>query len=259
MTARRFRKIGVIGGMGPEATLLFMQRVLDATPARDDGDHIPMLIDNNPQIPSRIRALIDGTGEDPAPVLAAMARGLSDAGAEALVMPCNTAHNYTDAIRAAVSIPFLSMVDLTAAAFARALQPGAKVGILASPAIAMTGLYDRALSAIGLTTLYPGDQGAMLQAIRALKISADDAGAHDTVIAGAQDLIDQGADMLLVGCSEFSLISDSIAALHPTIDSLNVLVDHAIAFSTDAAPARRDDVVPAAAAGGHGETRHGLA
>lgn len=259
MTALRFRKIGVIGGMGPEATLLFMQRVLDATPARDDGDHIPMLIDNNPQIPSRIRALIDGTGEDPAPVLAVMARGLSDGGAEALVMPCNTAHNYADAIRAAVSIPFLSMVDLTTAAFARRLEPGARVGILASPATASTGLYDRSLSAVGLTTLYPGDQGAMLQAVCALKISAEDAEACDTVIAGAQDLIGQGADMLLVGCSEFSLISDCIIALHPTIDSLNVLVDHAIAFSTGAEAANSRGAALAAPADGHGEARPGLA
>ena len=79
-----------------------MQKVLDAIPAVDDADHIPLLVDQNPQVPSRIRRLIEGTGEDPAPVLADMARRLVAGGAEALAMPCNTAHHYAPAIRSAV-------------------------------------------------------------------------------------------------------------------------------------------------------------
>ncbi len=87
------RTVGILGGMGPEATVLLMQKVIAAVPARDDSDHVPLIVDQNSQVPSRIRRLIEGVGEDPAPVLAAMARRLEAAGAEALAMPCNTAHH----------------------------------------------------------------------------------------------------------------------------------------------------------------------
>ena len=102
--------IGIIGGMGPEATVDLMRRVIAATPAGDDGDHIHMIVDNNPKIPSRIATLIDGNGIDPAPELIRMARGLEAAGATVLAIPCNTAHAYADQIAASVAIPLLDMV-----------------------------------------------------------------------------------------------------------------------------------------------------
>ena len=88
------RTVGILGGMGPEATVLLMQQVIAAVPARDDADHVPLIVDQNRQVPSRIRRLIEGTGEDPRPVLAAMARRLQGRGPQALAMPCNTAHAY---------------------------------------------------------------------------------------------------------------------------------------------------------------------
>src|ERR1700679_257808 len=114
MSAKQ-KPVGVIGGMGPEATVDFLRRIVAATPARDDADHIHVLVDNNPQIPSRIAALIDGHGEDPAPVLCAMARGLEKQGADFLVMPCNTAHYYLQRIARAVNIPVLDMIALSIA------------------------------------------------------------------------------------------------------------------------------------------------
>ena len=134
--------VGVLGGMGPEATILLQQRVLGTVDAQDDADHLPLLIDMNPQVPSRIAHLIEGTGEDPAPVLAAMAQRLERAGATALAMPCNTAHHYAPAIEAAVSIPFLNMVTLSVDRAAGQLPSGASVGILASPAVRMAGVFD---------------------------------------------------------------------------------------------------------------------
>ncbi len=129
------RRVGILGGMGPQATILLMQKVLDAIPAVDDADHIPLLVDQNPQVPSRIRRLIEGTGEDPAPVLADMARRLVAGGAEALAMPCNTAHHYAPAIRSAVTVPFIDMVDLSVTKAAKLAGPDGQVGILASPAV----------------------------------------------------------------------------------------------------------------------------
>ncbi len=233
MSARPLRTVGVLGGMGPEATVMFMRRVIAAVQAGEDSDHIPLLVDNNTQVPSRIKALVEGGGADPGPVLSAMAMRLQAAGAEALVMPCNTAHNYSGSITEAASIPFLSMVELTAEKIARE-APGAGVGIIASPAVKLTELFERPLRAHELRPIYPTDQDALLTAIKALKVSAGDRQALALTLAGALDALGQGADVLLVGCSEFSLITREIAALGRVVDSLDVLVAEAVAFSTGA-------------------------
>lgn len=224
------RPVGVLGGMGPEATLLFMQRVLAAVSAEDDADHIPLLVDQNPQVPSRIKALIEGKGIDPSPVLAAMAKRLETAGAQGLVMPCNTAHAYAPVIQTAVGIPFLSMVEATAEVIAER-HPKAKVGMLASPAIKRAAVFDPAFQANGLTPLYAEDQDALLSAIRQLKRDGNDPLARETTLRMAKALYAQGADIVLVGCSEFSMLTQDIAAQMPVIDSLDVLVSATVMFS----------------------------
>ena len=97
--------VGIIGGMGPEATVDLMQRVIRLTPAKDDSAHIRCLVDDNPKIPSRIKALIEGTGESPGPAIAATAKNLESWGADFIAIPCNTAHYYHAEAQAAVSIP----------------------------------------------------------------------------------------------------------------------------------------------------------
>ena len=125
--APELRTIGILGGMGPQATVLLQQRLIEAVEAADDCDHVPLLVDMNPQVPSRLSYILKGEGEDPGPALANMARRLEDAGAEALAMPCNTAHHFAGAIRSAVDIPFIDMVSLTAsraaARFALTIRP----------------------------------------------------------------------------------------------------------------------------------------
>ena len=105
--------IGIIGGMGPEATVDFMNRIIRATPAKDDIDHIRLIVDNNPKIPSRMKAILEQTGEDPTPCLVEMARKLADWGADILTIPCNTAHYYYQIIKDAIDIPVLNMIELT--------------------------------------------------------------------------------------------------------------------------------------------------
>ncbi len=83
--------VGIIGGMGPEATVDLMRRIIANTPALDDIDHIRCIVDNNPKIPSRIKALIEADGESPGPVMAAMGKSLEAYGVDFLAIPCNTA------------------------------------------------------------------------------------------------------------------------------------------------------------------------
>jgi aspartate racemase len=232
------RVIGVLGGMGPEATILLQQKLLRATPADDDADHIPLLVDVNTQVPSRIRALVDGTGESPGPVLVAMAQRLQAMGADALAMPCNTAHGFVRQIEAAVAIPFLDMVRLGAAAVAARTGGGARVGLLGSTALRNIGLYEAPLAEHGLTLAYPARQDALMAALKAFKRRSDDHDARATLRVVAQDLVDDGAQALLVACTEFSLAVDVLPERVPAVDALDALVEAIRAFAASREPLR---------------------
>jgi aspartate racemase len=103
------KTVGVLGGMGPEATVDFMATVVAMTPVKTDQDHVHMIVDNDPSIPPRQDAILR-SGADPGPAMARMAKGLETAGADFLVMPCNTAHAFSKAVTAAVDIPLLSII-----------------------------------------------------------------------------------------------------------------------------------------------------
>ena len=228
------RVVGVLGGMGPQATIALMARVLDLVPARDDADHVPLIVDSNTQVPSRIKAILEGDGADPAPVLAAMARRLQAAGAQALAMPCNTAHFYGDSIRGAVDIPFLDMLALAARAADRAAVPGAPIGVLASPAVRRTRVLERALAAVGRRAVYGADEAALLGAIRSIKAQGPDAAAAAVLRGASAGLCAAGAEVQLVACTEFSLLKDALAAQAYAIDTMDVLARAVVDFSKGA-------------------------
>jgi aspartate racemase len=225
------RTIGILGGMGPEATILLQRKVMDAVPARDDSDHSPLLIDMNPQVPSRIAHLIEGHGIDPGPTLAQMAVGLQHAGCAALAMPCNTAHHYAPAITDAAHIPFLNMIDLAADHALRTVGKGGCVGVLASPAVRTTGLFERALDAHQISVLWPEQDAAMLAAIKRIKAEGPVAAARSALLAASSELADARADLQFIACSEFSLIADSVAPTVSAVDTVDLLAQAIVAFS----------------------------
>jgi len=222
--------VGVIGGMGPEATVDFLRRLVAATPAKDDADHIRVLVDNNPKIPSRIAALIDGTGEDPLPVLIAMARGLERQGADVLVIPCNTAHYYLPRIAEAVSIPTLDMVALAIAALGRLSPKPHRIGMLASPAVQKVGLYALRLKEAGFEAVFPDADGEarMLGVIRAVKANALTA-RHRRDYSDIAASLDVGA--YLIACTELSVIGPPEGLAKPFVDALDMLVEATIRFA----------------------------
>jgi len=220
------KTVGVIGGMGPEATVEFMRRLVAAIPAQDDSDHLHVIADNNPKIPSRIKAILEGGGEDPTPVLVAMARKLEAMGAEFLTIPCNTAHYYHPAVAKAVGIPVLDMVGLAVARL-DALEPKPKkIGMLASPAVLRVGLFDKRLAAAGYEST-PVDQDTedrLLEIIKAVKAGGASPAHRRTYEAIARKLKENGADAFLVACSELSLLPPPDIG-SPVVDTLDVLVD----------------------------------
>jgi len=222
------RVVGIIGGMGPEATLDLMRRVLLKTPAQEDQDHIHLIVESNPKIPSRIAHLIDGTGVDPTPELIRIAQNLQRAGAEALAIPCNTAHAYAHSIRRAVSIPLLDMVQLTVDQIAGSRRV-ARVGLLASSAVLATELYAKSFASHGIAVVHPARQDEVMSLIKAVKRGETGPESEAALARIALDLANQ-ADVLLVGCSELSVIAAGITA--PFVDSLDVQAQAIVSFAT---------------------------
>lgn len=221
--------VGILGGMGPEATVELMRRVVTITPASDDQDHIRMLVDHNPKVLSRIQALIDGSGDSPAPVLVDMAQRLERAGATLLAMPCNTAHAFAGSIAASVDIPLLDMIGLTTTRISRMVLRHRRVGMLASSAIGSLGLYDKALAELGIATIDPDRQQAVMGIIKAVKRGDTGTAQRRELRALAEELIADRADVLLLACTELSVIADGLDDDLAVINSLDVLVEAIVA------------------------------
>lgn len=198
----RPKVVGILGGMGPEATGDLFLKIVKATPAQRDQDHLRIIVDNIPQIPDRTAAIL-GHGPDPSPMLEAAARRLESWGAELIVIPCNTAHYFYPAISAAVGIPVLHIMRETALAIRRE-QPGAqRAGVLASTGTLETGLYRDALAAQGLAEVRPGEeaQQAVMQAIYEVKAGGRDQ-PRRLLAAAARELVANGAELVIAGCTE---------------------------------------------------------
>lgn len=189
--------------MGPDTTVDFMAKVIAATPATKDQDHAHLLVDQNPGLPNRQEALL-GSGEDPGPAMAAMARGLERAGADFLVMPCNTAHAFAPVIREAVSIPLLSIVDVTV----DACRDQDAVGVMATAGCIRAGLYQDALTAAGIAPILPDDAAIEEITRLAFAIKLGDRGQEVTagMKALADALVAQGAETLVAACTEIPLV-----------------------------------------------------
>ena len=217
--------VGVLGGMGPAATLDFFARVLAETKAKRDQDHIRLIIDCDPAVPDR-NAAVAGTGPSPVPALQEMARGLQAAGAELLVMPCNAAHAFFDDVRAATDLPLISIIDVTVEALRRSLPQLRRAGVLASTGCVDAGLYQKALAGIGVEALVPEGE-ARERFMRVLyRIKSGDTGfaAKSEMIAVSDALIADGAQAIIAGCTEVPLVLAPADVAAPLLNSTDCLV-----------------------------------
>lgn len=228
---------GVLGGMGPSATVDFMSRVISLTPADTDQDHVRMLVDHNPKTPDR---QIDTKAQRQAvrETLAEMAMGLEAAGADFLVMPCNTAHGFYDLAVEKTTIPFLNIVTETVAAIPESEPDARNVGLLATDACLQDQLYQKAIHDAGMSVLLPsgGEQQAIMKLI--FKIKAGDQGsdvAHEMSNI-ANSLIQRGADVLIAGCTEIPLVLSPERLTVPCLSSTEVLAARTAAICLGNAP-----------------------
>ena len=233
------RIAGVLGGLGPDATVHFMARVLELTPAESDQDHVRLIVDQNPQVPNRQRAILGHAEEsDVRTSLADMAAGLERAGADFLVMPCNAAHAFADDIVAAVQIPFVSIIDAT---LERLPEDARRVGVLETPACRDARLYGAALDARGIVgiTLDDDDCRALMELAYRIKVGERGDDVRTGMQALAEALVARGADALIAGCTEIPLVLEDDDVSVPLLSSTDALALRTIAL------ARGEQALPA--------------
>jgi len=220
---KKEKVVGIIGGMGPGATIDLMKRIICLTPALDDIDHIRCIVDNNPKVPSRIKAIIEGNGEDPGPCMADMGKCLESFGADFLVIACNTAHYYYDVIQNAVNIPVINLIDIVSLHVKINFPGQDKIGILASPAVAMTQLYSKRLKKLGIKDIWPDPdyQDSLFDVIKEVKKGNMGTGVCNKYEKVCEHLSIKGVKTAIVACTELSELY-SILPIQ-TIDAAQVL------------------------------------
>lgn len=195
------RLLGVLGGMGPLATVDFLRKLIEETPARRDQDHVPVIVYSVPQIPDR-PAAITGNGESPLPHMLEGVRTLKHAGASAIAIACNTAHYWYDELVAQGGVPILHMADAACAAVNKTnIQ---RVGLLATDGTLAAGFYQARLKAHGLECVTCNAQTQrtlVLPAIEGVKRN-DLAPAHALALRAARTLLEDGAQAIIMGCTE---------------------------------------------------------
>lgn len=236
-------KVGVVGGVGPLATVDFVSRIVQNTPAHCDQDHIKVVVEQNPQIPDRT-ANLSGDGKDPTVALYATCKRLERAGADIIAIPCNTAHAYLDRIQRHVDVLIVSMLSETIATVQDAFPSASKIGLLATNGTVQSRLYHDTAEAAGLDliTPEPGFQTLVMEAIygeTGVKAGHTEGRCREQLYAAGQHLSERGADVLILGCTELPLIApETSSGLPPMLDPTDILARKCVslALSLWAAP-----------------------
>ncbi len=220
---------GIIGGIGPEATnhftsLLVQLRLQYAT---KDQDHIPFLLFNNPQIPDRTEYLLKKSDINPISEIIKTGIALKNAGATFLVMPCNTAHAFSQTIEEEVGLPLINMLDETATHVERVYGDKATVGVLATTGTIETQLFEKSFGNISknITVLTPdaAEQAEVMRAIYDIKSNSVNDGNVQVLYAAANRLMSRGASIIILGCTEIPLALKAEKCKFFRVDTLEVL------------------------------------
>lgn len=221
--------IGILGGMGPEATADLFVRIIRETPAKKDQEHLRVIVDNNPKIPDRTAAIL-GEGVSPVSEMIKTAKNLEKSGADFIVMPCITSHYYFEELKKSVKVPILNMVELTAQNISKNFPKTKKAGLLGTTGTVKSRLFDKWLNKFGVEMIYPSKtfQGKIMEAIYDYIKAGKILKGKEIVVNVANHLIKLGADIIICGCTEISLVLKNGDITKPVIDPMQILAQTAV-------------------------------
>ncbi len=229
--------IGILGGMGPLATVDFLSKLVQRTPASCDQDHVPVVVYSVPQIPDRSASILRG-GESPLPAMRAGIRTLERAGAGAIAIACNTAHFWYDDLARECRVPLLHIADCACAALGSEV---AKVGLIATTGTLAAGFYQQrlALRACACLTNAQDEFDAWVTPGIGLVKAGKLQGAGALLQQAVAALLERGAQRVILACTEIPPALECVAApqLQQCIDATATLADACIQWSMRNAPA----------------------
>jgi aspartate racemase len=213
--------IGIVGGLGPLAGVLLQKYIIEATPANRDQDHFSVITYTNPQIPDRTTSLLGPKkGLDFAEEIIKTIGILEQAGASIIGIPCNTAHARYEIIQNACNIPVVNMVKEVVRLFDT--ENGSNIGLLATDGTIASDVYQK--SSLNTKWIIPNklEQALVMDTIYSIKAGRKP---HiEAIINICNNLLFRGADRIILGCTELSIIQDAlIKAKLPLLDSLRIL------------------------------------
>jgi aspartate racemase len=229
--------IGVLGGMGPEATNKLCELITANTIVSRDQDHIPVITYNNPRIPERVAAVRDGNAPSPVPEMRRTAQVLERAGADLLLLPCNLAHFFIADVQASIRIPILNMIEETVNFTVEHYPQCGRVGLLASTPTVECGIYERAFGRYGRNVIAPHAADQAQKVMEAIYGSEGIKCGHKTrprklLQDAAEHLAARGAEIIIAGCTEVSLVLKSREGSPlDVIDPLEIIARVAVAHA----------------------------
>ncbi len=222
------KTIGIIGGMGPLATVDLYSRIVKRTKASKDQEHIHVLIDSNTNIPDRTKAILGG-GLDPTIELIKSAKRLEQAGADFLIMPCNTAHFFIDKIKVSVNIPFINMLEETVKYTYNKYGKDTVVGIMATDGTIKSKIYENYYNNFGIKTVVPEKtQHKIMNFIYDIIKSGKYEEGTNLFFECVNELKDMGAEAFLLGCTELSSAQYLYKINGPYINPMEVITESSI-------------------------------
>ena len=219
------KTLGVLGGVGPLATVYFADLIVKMTPASCDQDHIRTIVSNNPKIPDRTDYILDRTKPDPLPAMVADAKMLASLGCDMIAIPCNTAHFFYDEIQKNVGVRVLNIIEETLKFAHRTLPHLKKVGVLATSGTLYSNVYPHVAGRFGIECVYPNeaDAGTIMRIIYD-EVKAGKPADKDAFFAVVERMKAAGCDAVILGCTELSAIYYELGIRRPDIlDSMTAL------------------------------------
>lgn len=218
------KTIGIIGGMGPLATIDLYKKIIDNTKAEKDQDHIHVIIDSYPQIEDRTAYILHG-GKNPAEKLIESARRLEKAGADALIMPCNTAHYFADIIENKVDIPLISIIKSTVNAIKEKYPNVKNIGLIATEGTIKSEVYHKELKANGYNMVEVSEDtennimDSIYKGVKAGKTEEY----VDIFQKCVDEIVNNGAELLIAGCTEIPILIPYIKTNVKVVDATEEL------------------------------------
>ncbi|MFQ5757906.1 MAG: aspartate/glutamate racemase family protein [Acidiferrobacterales bacterium] len=233
-------RLGILGGMGPLATADFLRKLIAATPAERDPEHIPVIVYSVPQIPDRVGPILRGCGDSPLPAMVEGIRTLEATGAQCIAIPCITAHHWYDDLARAANVPVIHIAQATCTAL-KQRGAGANVGLLATAATLRSGFFRIQLQASGYEVIVPAQQDMaqlLLPAIACVK-RHELTPALELLTRAIDNLLARAVDTIVLACSElpvaFERAPPDLAAR--CVDTLEALARACVAWSLEQRPA----------------------